>query len=113
MFTSICSRSSSSIIRSTAAWSIGPFSPDPRVRASEGVPGRLAGRMKLSPSGMLEHARSDEGRKQLRYAGVAVVFVPLGQVLIQIIALFMKNKNGDANFTAASIIAAAILTLPN
>ena len=27
---------------------------------------------------------------------------PLGQVLIQLIALFLHNKNGDANFTAAS-----------
>lgn len=69
--------------------------------------------MKLSPSGLLEHAKSDEGRKQLRYAGVALVFVPLGQVLIQLIALFLHNRRGDANFTAASIISAAILTLPN
>ena len=28
-------------------------------------------------------------------------------------SLFLHNKNGDANFTAASIISAAILTLPN
>jgi putative flippase GtrA len=69
--------------------------------------------MKLTPSGLLEHARSPEGRKQLRYAGIAVVFVPLGQILIQILALFIHNKHGDGNFTAASIISAAILTLPN
>ena len=69
--------------------------------------------MKISPSGLMDHARSDEGRKQLRYVGVAVVFVPLGQILIQVIALFLHNKRGDANFTAASIVSAAILTLPN
>jgi putative flippase GtrA len=69
--------------------------------------------MKLSPSGLLDHARSDEGRKQLRYVGVAVVFVPLGQVLIQILALFIHNKHGQANFTLASILSAAILTVPN
>lgn len=69
--------------------------------------------MKLSPSGLVEHAKSDEGRKQLRYVGVALVFVPLGQVVIQVIALFMHNRRGEANFTAASVISAAILTLPN
>ncbi|MFZ4519127.1 MAG: GtrA family protein [Microthrixaceae bacterium] len=68
--------------------------------------------MKISPSGLLDHARSDEGRKQLRYAGVSLVFVPVGQVLIQVLAAtaFAGNKN---NFTWASITAAAILTLPN
>jgi putative flippase GtrA len=69
--------------------------------------------MKLSPSGLMEHARTDEGRKQLRYAGISVVFVPLGQVLIQIFALFIHNRHGDGNFTAASLISAAILTFPN
>lgn len=60
----------------------------------------------------MDHARSDEGRKQLRYAAVSVVFVPVGQVLIQILAVtaFSGDKN---NFTWASITAAAILTLPN
>ncbi len=68
-------------------------------------PGRLRGHMKLSPSGLVEHAKSDEGRKQLRYVGVALVFVPLGQVVIQVIALFMHNRRGEANFTAASVMA--------
>jgi len=63
--------------------------------------------MRLSPSGLLEHARSPEGRKQLRYLGVSLVFVPLGQVLIQIIGLMGES------YVAASIISAAILTLPN
>jgi putative flippase GtrA len=62
--------------------------------------------MKLSPAALIDHARSDEGRKKLRYAGVSVVFVPVGQGLIQLLALFMS-------FTAASLANAAILTLPN
>lgn len=62
--------------------------------------------MKLSPAALVAHARSAEGRKKLRYAGVSVVFVPLGQGLIQLFGLFMT-------FTAASVLSAAVLTLPN
>jgi putative flippase GtrA len=62
--------------------------------------------MDLSPSGLLAYARTDEGRKKLRYAGVSVVFVPLGQILIQVFGVWM-------NFTTASLVSAAILTLPN
>ncbi|MFN8040435.1 MAG: GtrA family protein [Acidimicrobiales bacterium] len=64
--------------------------------------------MKVSPSGLWAHARSDEGRKQLRYLGVSVFFVPVGQVMIQIIGRLL-----DGNYTAASVISAAILTVPN
>ena len=64
---------------------------------------------KLSPSGLLEHARSPEGRKQLRYAGISVVFVPVGQVLIQLLGYYAFDKN----YTKASIASAAILTFPN
>jgi len=64
--------------------------------------------VKLSPAALLEHARSDVGRKQLRYMGVSVVFVPVGQVLIQVLGSVF-----DGNFTLASIVAAAILTVPN
>jgi putative flippase GtrA len=66
----------------------------------------------ISPSAVLAHAKSPEGRKQLRYAGVSVVFVPLGQILIQILAatIYSGDKN---NFTWASITAAALLTFPN
>ena len=68
--------------------------------------------VKLSPTAVMAHARSDEGRKQLRYAGVSLVFVPVGQILIQVLAatVFSGDEN---NFTWASITAAAILTLPN
>jgi putative flippase GtrA len=69
---------------------------------------RSAGAVKLSPAALLEHARSDVGRKQLRYMGVSVVFVPVGQVLIQVLGSVF-----DGNFTLASIVAAAILTVPN
>jgi putative flippase GtrA len=69
--------------------------------------------MGFTPSALLEHARSDAGRKKLRYAGVSVVFVPLGQILIQVFALMFKANSGEPNFTKASITASAVLTLPN
>ncbi len=67
-----------------------------------------SGTMKLSPAALRDHARSEVGRKQLRYMGVSVVFVPVGQVLIQILGSVF-----DGNYTQASIVAAAILTVPN
>lgn len=63
--------------------------------------------MNVSPSGLLAHARSDEGRKQLRYVGVSLVFVPLGQIFVQVFGLLLDN------YTAASLLTSAILTLPN
>lgn len=65
--------------------------------------------MKVSPTAVLEHARSDEGRKQIRYAAVSVVFVPVGQILIQVLGAMVF----DRDYTKASIVAAAILTVPN
>jgi len=67
---------------------------------------------------VLAHAKSPEGRKQLRYAGVSVVFVPLGQILIQLLgALVFTSTNAagtkETNWVAASIASAAILTIPN
>lgn len=62
-----------------------------------------------SASALLDHARTDTGRKQLRYAGVSLVFVPVGQLLIQVLGALVF----DRNYTTASIVAAAILTLPN
>lgn len=63
--------------------------------------------MTLSPTRLLEHARSPEGRKQLRYVGVSLVFVPLGQLLIQVLARVLGS------YTTASVVAAAMLTPPN
>ena len=65
--------------------------------------------MKISPSAVMDHARSDEGRKQIRYAAVSIVFVPVGQILIQVFGAFVF----DRNYTLASIVSAALLTLPN
>jgi putative flippase GtrA len=64
--------------------------------------------MKLSPAGLRDHIRSDVGRKQLRYLGVSVVFVPVGQVMIQVLGSVF-----DGNYTLASVVSAAILTIPN
>ena len=63
--------------------------------------------MDLSPTALLAYARTDEGRKKVRYAGVSVVFVPIGQILIQIFGLVFDS------YTTASLVSAAILTLPN
>ena len=80
--------------------------------------------MNLSPAALLAHARSPEGRKQLRYAAVSVVFVPVGQLSIQILGWwFTRVGEGDAAlaptirslgpYTVASLATAALLTLPN
>jgi putative flippase GtrA len=80
---------------------------------------RGAGAVKLSPAALLEHARSEVGRKQLRYMGVSLVFVPVGQVLIQLLGAFVFKSTDPAtgteevNWVAASITSAAILTIPN
>jgi len=60
--------------------------------------------MTLSPGRLIEHARSSEGRKQLRYVGVSLVFVPIGQILIQVLGRLFDS------FTTASVVAAALLT---
>ena len=73
--------------------------------------------MNLSPTSVLAHARSVEGRKQLRYAGVSIVFVPIGQVLIQLLGalVFTSTIDGvkETNWASASVTSAAILTVPN
>ncbi|AGZ53607.1 GtrA family protein [Mycobacterium kansasii] len=50
---------------------------------------------------------SDEVRKKLRYAAVALVFLPIGQGLIQVLGPWLDN------YTLASLLAAAIVTIPN
>ncbi len=64
--------------------------------------------MKISPAALLEHARTDEGRKQIRYAGVAAVFVPLGQAGVQLL-----KWGFGIHAVAAVFITACILTPPN
>jgi len=65
--------------------------------------------VKISPSAVIDHARTEQGRKQIRYAAVSVVFVPIGQILIQVLGALVF----DRDYTKASIVAAAILTVPN
>ena len=62
--------------------------------------------MLVSPSGLIAYARTEEARKKLRYAGVSVVFFPLGQGLIQVFGLWLDN------YTIASLLAYAIVTVP-
>lgn len=51
--------------------------------------------------------RTDETYKKLRYAAVSMVFVPIGQILIQILGHWLHN------YTAASLLQAAVITAPN
>lgn len=72
----------------------------------------------MSTGALLDHPRSDEGKKQLRYAGVSLVFVPVGQVLIQLLGALvfstdLPDGTVEVNWVAASITSAAILTVPN
>ena len=74
--------------------------------------------MRTSTASLRAHARTDEGRKQLRYAAVSIVFVPLGQILIQLFGAFVfktefPDGSSDVNWVAASIASAAVLTVPN
>jgi putative flippase GtrA len=62
--------------------------------------------MDVSPSSLITFAGMEETRKKLRYAGVSAVFVPIGQGLVQVIGLRLDN------YTTASLLAAAIATIP-
>jgi putative flippase GtrA len=62
--------------------------------------------MRLSSSRLLAYARTTEVGKKLRYAGLSVVFVPIGQGLIQVLGLWLDN------YTTASLLAVAILAIP-
>jgi putative flippase GtrA len=65
--------------------------------------------VKNSVGAIVEYTKTEAGRKKLRYAGVSVVFVPVGQILIQSLGRFAF----DRDYTKASLASAAILTLPN
>ncbi|ORB86863.1 hypothetical protein B1987_27315 [Mycobacterium kansasii] len=58
-------------------------------------------------AGGLTAYTSDEVRKKLRYLAVALVFLPIGQGLIQVLGPWLDN------YTLASLLAAAIVTIPN
>ena len=58
-------------------------------------------------SRVVAYVRTEQARKKLRYAGVSVVFLPIGQFLVQVFGLWLDN------YTVASLLAAAVNTLPN
>ena len=60
--------------------------------------------MLVSRSGLIAYTRTEEARKKLRYAGVSVVFLPLGQGLIQVLGLWLDD------YTTATLLAYAIAT---
>jgi hypothetical protein len=62
--------------------------------------------MRSSPSTLIAYAGAEETRKKLRYAGVSVVFVPISQGLIQVLGIWLDD------YTAASLLAAAIIAFP-
>ena len=62
--------------------------------------------MRFSPSSLIAYAHAEETRKKLRYAGVSVVFVPIGQGLIQVLGLLLDD------YTAALLLATAIIAFP-
>lgn len=62
--------------------------------------------MRLSPSGVFVSAHEEVARKKLRYAGVSVASIPIGQGMIQALGAWLDN------YAAASLIASAIITVP-
>jgi putative flippase GtrA len=62
--------------------------------------------MLVSSSGLIAYARTEEARKKLRYAAASLVFLPLGQGLIQLFGLWLDD------YTTASLLAYAITTVP-
>jgi putative flippase GtrA len=58
-------------------------------------------------SGLIAYGRTEDARKKLRYASVSALFLPFDQILIQVFGLWLDN------YTAASLLDAAILTAPN
>lgn len=63
--------------------------------------------MDLAHLGRFADIRGEQTRKKLRYAAVSAVFVPIGQILIQILGVWLHN------YTVASLLQAAIVTVPN
>lgn len=61
---------------------------------------------------LLEHARSDEGRKQLRYAGVSLSFVPVSIAMILVLAGLLRSPGGQRQYALASALTTAILAIP-
>ncbi|WP_232022034.1 GtrA family protein [Mycobacterium basiliense] len=53
------------------------------------------------------HTSSETTRRKLRYGAVALVFLPIGQGLIQVLGPWLNN------YTLASLLAAGLATIPN
>jgi putative flippase GtrA len=62
--------------------------------------------MDLSRLGPIVNALTKDAHKKLRYVGASLVFVPIGQILIQILGPWLHS------YTAASLLQAAIITVP-
>ena len=62
--------------------------------------------MGFSPTRLIARVSDEETRKRLRYAGVSVVFVPIGQGLIQVFGLWLDD------YTVAALLAAALVAFP-
>jgi putative flippase GtrA len=62
--------------------------------------------MKLSSLSLIAHLRTGETRQKLRHAGVPVVVVALGQVLVQVFGPWLS-------YTAASLLAAGVVIVPS
>jgi putative flippase GtrA len=63
--------------------------------------------MNLSSLGLLGSADKEAARKKLRYLGVSIASVPVGQGLIQGLGLWLDN------YAAASALTAFIVTVPS
>lgn len=63
----------------------------------------------MNPSlrGLIGFDDKEATRKKLRYAGVSAASVPIGQGLIQVLGLWLDN------YAAASLLTAAIVTVPS
>ena len=63
--------------------------------------------MNLSSSGLTRSVDNEATRKKLRYLGVSVASVPVGQGLIQGLGLWLDN------YAVASLLTAVIVTVPS
>ncbi len=63
--------------------------------------------MDHSYSGRIAYGRTEDARKKLRYVGVSALFLPVSQILVQMLGLWLGN------YTAGSLLAAAIAAVPN
>jgi putative flippase GtrA len=63
--------------------------------------------MDLSYSGLIAYGRTEDARKKLRYTGVSALFLPVSQILLQFLGAWLDD------YIAASLLAAAIATVPN